>query len=162
MVLVDASSRWSYVCLLSSCNLAIAKLLAQIIRLRAQFLDNQIRTIRLDNVVEFTSQAFNDSCLSIGIRVEHPVAHVHTQNGLAESLIKRLQLIARPLLMKTILPTSIWGYAILHTATLICLRPIDYHKFSPLQFVLGQEPSISHLMSFWVRCTCAYNTNIPH
>ncbi|PIN23038.1 hypothetical protein CDL12_04241 [Handroanthus impetiginosus] len=39
-----------------------------------------------------------------GIKIEQPVAHVHTQNGLAESFIKRLQLIARPLLMRTKLP----------------------------------------------------------
>ena len=50
--------------------------------------------------------------MSIGISVEHPVAHVHTQNGLAESLIKRLQLIARLLLMKTNLPIQAWGHAI--------------------------------------------------
>ena len=42
--------------------------------------------------------------MSIGIDVEHPVAHTHTQNGLVESLIKRLQIIARPLLMKSKLP----------------------------------------------------------
>ena len=44
--------------------------------------------------------------MSIGIDVEYPVAHTHTQNGLAESFIKRLQMIARPLLMKTKLPIS--------------------------------------------------------
>ena len=33
MVLIDASSRWSHVCLLSSRNLAFARLLAQIIKL---------------------------------------------------------------------------------------------------------------------------------
>ena len=132
MVLIDASSRWSHVCLLSSRNLPFAKLLAQIIRLRAHFPDNQIKSIRLDNAAEFSSQSFNDYCLAIGIRVEHSVAHVHTQNGLAESLIKRLQLIARPLLMKTKLPTSVWGHAILHAATLIRLRPTSYHKVSPL------------------------------
>ena len=44
--------------------------------------------------------------MSIGINVEHPIAHTHTQNGLAESLIKRLQIIARPLLMKSKLPVS--------------------------------------------------------
>ena len=54
-------------------------LLAQIIRLRAHFPDNQIKSIRLDNVVEFASQSFNDYCLAIGIRVEHYVGHVHTQ-----------------------------------------------------------------------------------
>ena len=78
MVLIYASSRWSHVCLLSSRNLAFAKLLAQIIRLRAHFPDNQIKSIRLDNVAEFPPQTFNDYCLAIGIRVEHSVAHVHT------------------------------------------------------------------------------------
>jgi hypothetical protein len=38
--------------------------------------------------------------------VEYPVAHTHTQNGLIESFIKRFQMIARPLLMKTKLPIS--------------------------------------------------------
>ena len=84
----------------------------------------------------------------IGIKVEHPVPHVHTQNGIAESLIKRLQLIARPLLMKSKLPSSAWGYAILHAASLIRLRPTAYHKYSPMQLVAGHEPNISHLKIF--------------
>ena len=78
MVLIDASTRWSHVSLLSTRNAAFAKLLAQIIRLRAQFPDYTIKKIRLDNAGEFTSQIFNDYCMSIGIDVEHPVAHVHT------------------------------------------------------------------------------------
>ena len=45
----------------------------KIIRLKAQFPDYTIKTIHLDNVGEFTSQAFNDYCMSTGIRVEHPV-----------------------------------------------------------------------------------------
>ncbi|GJY42003.1 disease resistance CC-NBS-LRR class family protein [Tanacetum coccineum] len=148
MVLIDASSRWSHVCLLASRNVAFARLLAQIIQLRAHFPDYQIKKIRLDNAGEFTSQSFNDFCMSIGITVEHPVAHVHTQNGLAESLIKRLQLIARPLLMKSKLPSSAWGHAILHAAALIRLRPSASHKYSPLQLVSGREPSLSHLKVF--------------
>ncbi len=87
MVLIDASTRWSHVSLLPTRNVAFAKLLAQIIRLRNQFPDHTIKRIRLDNAGEFTSQTFNDYCTSIGIGVEHPVAHVHIQNGLAESLI---------------------------------------------------------------------------
>jgi hypothetical protein len=86
--------------------------------------------------------------MSVGIVVEHPVAHVHTQNGLAESLIKRLQLIARPLIMRTKLPVSIWGHAILHAVSLIRIRPSAYHTYSPLQLVFGQEPNISHLKIF--------------
>ena len=148
MVLIDSSSRWSHVTLLSTRNLAFARLLAQSIRLRAHFPDFPLKKICLDNAGEFTSQAFNDYCMSIGISVEHPVAHVHTQNGLAESLIKRLQLIARPLLMKSKLPISAWGHAILHAAGLVRIRPTSNHKFSPSQLVLGQEPNISHLKVF--------------
>ena len=76
------------------------------IRIRAQFSDHPIKTIQLDNVREFTSQSFDDYCISIGVQGEHPIAYVHTQNGLAESFIKCLKLIARPLLMKTKLRIS--------------------------------------------------------
>ena len=93
--------------LLSTCNTGFARLLAQIIRLKTQIQDYAIKIIRLDNAGEFTSQTFNDYCLSTGITVEHLVVHVHTQNGLAESLIKRLQLLATPLLMRTKLSISI-------------------------------------------------------
>ena len=112
MVLIDASTRWSHVCLLSSRNVVFARLLAQIIRFRAQFPDHPIKTIRLDNAGEFSSQTFLDYCMSIGIDVQHPVAHVHSQNGLAESFIIRLPLIPRPLLLKIKLPLSAWGHAI--------------------------------------------------
>ena len=88
---------------------AFAKLLAQLIRLRAQFLDYTIKSIRFDNVGKFTSQAFNNYCMSIRINMKHSVAYVHTQNSLVESSIKRLQLIARPLLMRTKLLVSAWG-----------------------------------------------------
>jgi len=119
MVLIDASTRWSHVCLLSTQNHAFAKLIAQIIRLRASFPENSIKSIRMDNAGEFTSNAFNDYRLAMGIDVQHYGPHVHTQNGLAESLIKRIKLIARPLLQDSKLPTSCWGHAVLHAAALI-------------------------------------------
>ena len=106
MVLIDASTRWSHVCLLFTKNVVFARLLAQMTKLRAQFPDYPIKTMRLDNAGKFTSQTLNDYCMSIGINIERSIAHVHTQNGLAKSLIKRLQLIAKPLLMKTKLPSS--------------------------------------------------------
>ena len=83
MVLIYASSRRSHVCLLSTHNVAFVRLLAQIIRLQAHFPDYPIKKIRLDNAGEFISKAFNDYCMSVGIEVEHPITHVHTQNGLA-------------------------------------------------------------------------------
>ena len=106
MVLIDVFTRWSHVCLLSAINVAFVRLLAQMIKLQAQFPDYPIKTIRLDNAGEFTSQTFTGYCMLVGINVKHHVTHTHTQNGLAESLIKRLQLVARPLLIKTKLLTS--------------------------------------------------------
>ena len=148
MVLIDASSKWSNICLLSTRNLAFAKLLAQIIKLRAHFPDHPIKQIRLDNAGEFTSQSFNDFCQATGIEVEHSVAHVHTQNGLAESLIKRVQWIARPLLMQSKLPVTAWGHAVLHAAALIRLRPSDGNSYSPMQIAYGTQPDVSHLRIF--------------
>ena len=55
LILIYVSTRWSHVSLLSSRGVAFAKFLAQIIRLRAQFPDFPIKTIRLDNAGEFTS-----------------------------------------------------------------------------------------------------------
>ena len=148
MVLINASSRWSHVCLLSTRSVAFARFLTQIIRLRAQFPDYTIKKVRLDNTGEFMSQAFNDYYMSIGIAVDHLVAHIHTQNGLAESLIKHLQLIVRPLIMRIKLTISVLGHGVLHAAVLIRIRPSAHHEYSPLQLVFGQEPNISHLRIF--------------
>ena len=90
MVIIDASTKWSHVCLLSNRNHAFARLIFQIFKLRANFPYSRIKSIRMDNAGEFTSKVFNDYCMTLGIKVEHSVPHVHTQNGLAESLIKRM------------------------------------------------------------------------
>ena len=90
MVLIDASTRWSHVILLSTRNVVFARLLAQMTKLRAQFPNYPIKTVRLDNACEFSSQTLNDYYMPIGIKIEHHVAHVHAQNGLAEYLIKCL------------------------------------------------------------------------
>jgi hypothetical protein len=50
MVLIDASTRWSHVCLLSTRNYAFNKIMAQVIRLKANFSEHQIQSIRLDNI----------------------------------------------------------------------------------------------------------------
>ncbi|KAM2339366.1 hypothetical protein ACFX1X_018955 [Malus domestica] len=106
MVLVDASMRWSHVCLLSTRNATFAILLAQIIKLRAHHPDYPIKLIRLDNAGEFMSQNFDDYCMSVGIEVKHHVPYVHTQNGLAKDFIKRFQTLAWTLVMQTNLPVS--------------------------------------------------------
>ena len=67
-----------YVSLLSIHNLAFTKLLAQVIKLRAQFLDYLIKSSKLDNIGEFTFDSFNNYCLAIWIDVDNHVAHTYT------------------------------------------------------------------------------------
>jgi len=47
---------------------------------------------------------------------------------------------------KLLISTS--GHAILHDASLIHTRPTSYHNSSPLKFIFGREPNISHLRIF--------------
>jgi hypothetical protein len=84
MTLIDASTRWSHISLLSTCNLAFMRLLAQIIRLRAQFPNYSIKRIRLDNAGKYSLHAFDAYWMLIDNTIEHPVAYVHTRNGLTE------------------------------------------------------------------------------
>ena len=68
--------------MLSSWNIVFSRLISHIIILRAQFVEYPIKKIQLNSASEFTSQAFDSFCTSIGIDVEHLVTHVFTQNGL--------------------------------------------------------------------------------
>ncbi|KAM2817807.1 hypothetical protein COP1_041878 [Malus domestica] len=133
---------------LSTRNAAFSKLLAQVIKLKAHHPDYPIKSIQLDNAGEFTSKTFDDYCMLVGVEVEHPVPHVHTQNGLAKAFIRHLQMIARSLVIRTKLPIAAWGHAILHAAKLVRLRPVATQPFSAIQLVTGCEPYISHLRVF--------------
>jgi IS30 family transposase len=55
MVLIDASRRWSSVCLISTMNYAFAKMITQIIKLRANHPEHRIKSIIMDNAAEFSS-----------------------------------------------------------------------------------------------------------
>jgi transposase InsO family protein len=118
MVLIDASTRWPHMCLLSTCNHVFAKFMMQVIRLKVNYPEYR-KNIYMDNATEFLSRAFNDYCMTQGIEVQHSIPYVHTQNGLVESIIKRIKVIARPLLQCCNLFTSCWGHAVLHAADLI-------------------------------------------
>jgi hypothetical protein len=67
-----------------------------------------------------------------------------------KSLIKRIELIAEPLLHNCNLPSTCWGHIILHISSLIQLRPTAYHITFPLYIICGNAPIISHLWK--LRC----------
>jgi hypothetical protein len=65
---------------------------------KANYPEHRHQSVRLDNATEFSSWAFDDYCMAQEIEVQHSVLYVHAQNGLPESPIKRIKLIARLLL----------------------------------------------------------------
>ena len=73
MILIDASTRWSHVSLLSTRNHAFARFIAQVIKLKAYHPEHPIKSIRIDNATEFTSHAFNDYCMAQGIELQHSI-----------------------------------------------------------------------------------------
>jgi hypothetical protein len=97
------------------------KFMTQVIRLKVNYPEYWIKSICMDDAVEFLSQAFNDYCMAQGVEVQHSIPYVHTQNGLVESLIKIINLTTRPLLQDCNLPTSCWGHTVLHAADLVQL-----------------------------------------
>ncbi|KAL1199181.1 Retrovirus-related Pol polyprotein from transposon TNT 1-94 [Cardamine amara subsp. amara] len=50
--------------------------------------------------------------------------------------------------MRSKLPISAWGHAVLHAAELIRIRPSSEHIYSPSQLLTGHEPDISHIKTF--------------
>jgi hypothetical protein len=75
------------------------------------------------------------------IEVQYSVSYVHTQNGLTQSLIKRIKLIASPLLQGCNLPTSCWSHAVLHATGLVQLHIIPALHLN-LYVEINQVPSI--------------------
>ena len=86
--------------------------------------------------------------MSSKIIVKEHVAHIHTENGLIELFIKYLQLIAKPLLVRTKLLVLAYGHAILHVEALVCIKLISYHKFFILHMAFSQQPNIYHFKIF--------------
>ena len=64
----------------------------------------------MDNIAEFSLSAFS---MALGLSLAI-CPNVYTQNGLVESFIQRVKLIALSLLWNCNLPTLRWHHAVLH------------------------------------------------
>ena len=86
--------------------------------------------------------------MATGIELTYFVPYEHSQNGLAEAFIKKIQLISRPMLIQANLPSYFWEQAVLYVATFLRYRPTLLNDFSPLELFSGQKPDISHFRVF--------------
>jgi hypothetical protein len=146
LVIKCRSTRIIYVHLLTSRNSVMPKLLTTFIKMRTRFPDYPTKTIRVDNAPEFISKSFATFCASSGIELQMSVPYAHNTN--AENAVKQIQMIARTILMRSNLPISCWGHAVLHAADLVQLRPSTHNQESPIRILNGYIPSVSHLKCF--------------
>ena len=141
-VLIDASGSHLEVSLLPTRNMVFPKLLAILIKYRNHFPKFPIKYLRMDNALEFRSYAFEDYCVASGISLTYLVPYEHSQNGLAEAFIKKIQLVTRPLLLQAQLPSSMWGLAVLHATALLKLRPTLLNVQTPAELQSGRIPDV--------------------
>jgi hypothetical protein len=113
---------------LSTRNPIVPSILAHILKLKAQFLDNLIKTLRVEIGGEFTSKAFDDLYIAAGIDIYYPIPYIHFQIKIAKSVIKRLQMVASLQIMLLQLPTLALGHAILHATSLLKYRPSAFNQ----------------------------------
>ena len=148
IVFMDPVGIYFEVSLLSSRNIVFAKVLGMLIKFRTHHPDFLVKTLRMDNAKEFRSQHFEDYCMATGIDLTYSIPYKHSQNGLAEAFIKKIQLISRPMLLHVRLPSHLWAHAVLHATTLLRYCPTLLNDISPLELLPGQKPDISHLRVF--------------
>ena len=86
--------------------------------------------------------------MSIGIDVQYSIAHVHTQNGLAESFYQMSAINCYIINFEHQNVFIARGHAIIHATNLIHLRPTANQDLSSLQLFLCYQPNISHLRVF--------------
>lgn len=91
--LIDASWRHVEVFLLTTRTMVFSKTLAMQLKFRKQYHDHPHWFLRMYNVLEFKSQAFEYYCSTIGIELTYFAPYEHSQNNLAEVFIKKIQLI---------------------------------------------------------------------
>ena len=102
----------------------------------------------MDNAEEFQSHAFENYCTATEITLTYSIPYEHAQNGLAEVLVKKIQLITRPLILHAHLPSSIWGHVVLRTVALLHLRPTLINVQTPYELLSGRPPNVSHIRVF--------------
>lgn len=128
--------------------MAFPKILVILIRYKNHFPDHPTKYLRMDNAREFRSHTFEDYCVAFGIELTYSTLYEHSQNGLAEAFIKKIQSITRPLMIRGKLPSTMWGHIVLHATTLLRLQPTLLNTHTSFELLSGCPPNISHRRVF--------------
>lgn len=120
-------------------------------------LDRKVKTLRIDNGLEYCNTEFDKFCSEQGILRHRIVRRTPQQNGVVKRMNKTLLEKVRCLLFTSGLPNTFWGEALSTAAYLINRSPSTAINFKcPEEVWSGRKPGLSHLRIFWVYCLCTY------
>lgn len=117
--------------------------------LTENFSGKKIKTLRIDNGKEYTSEIFKEFCMSAGIKREFTVAYNPQQNRIAERKNRTIVEAAKAMLLDQNIETSFWTEAS-RTAVYIQNRCPHSHldNKTPEEAFTGIKPDISHFRIF--------------
>ncbi|XP_019260138.1 PREDICTED: uncharacterized protein LOC109238158 [Nicotiana attenuata] len=160
ITIVDDYSRSTWTHLLSSKSNAIDVLKNFMSLIENQFAIN-IKSIRSDNGLEFTSGEATKLFQSKGIIHQRTCPYTPQQNGVVERKHKYLLETARALLFQSKLPLRFWDECVLCATYIINRLPSNsINNKTPYELIYKRKPKYSHLKSFG--CLCYPNVPIPH
>jgi len=150
LVITDQATRFRWVLLVPKKD-DVPELLQRFFRdLLAEFGTNiKILILQTDCGSEFKNQKLNSILQNAGIRPEYSCPYTPSQNGTAESSVKRIKEITRAFMDTSNLPQSLWGFAAVHAARVANLIPHRLLNFqTPFQLLYGYYPSLNKLPVF--------------
>ena len=111
--------------------------------------EKKIKTFRLDNGREFTSNEFKELCKELEIKREFSTPYNPHQNGIAEQKKRTIMEAARAMLHDQDIPMHLWAEATRTTVYVQNRTPQRVLKNkTPEEVFSGKKPEVSHLRIF--------------
>ncbi|XP_075102843.1 uncharacterized protein LOC142177578 [Nicotiana tabacum] len=156
LTIMDAFSRYTWVCLLQSKCEVVTVLKDFLIMVKTQF-DMNVKVLRSDNGREFFNSSFNELLASLGI--VHQSSCPYTPQVVERKHIHILE-VARALQFQSYVPSKFWGDSIKTIIYLINMWPTPILQGkSPYEVLYNKTPVIDHLKVFG--CLC-FSSNLPN
>jgi hypothetical protein len=160
MLLVDDSTRWSYVFMVKTKDQALeafCKYKAEVENITGE----RIKVLRSDRGGEFLSSVFKDVCESAGIQRHLTAPYTPQQNSVVERKNRTVMEMARSLLKSMKLPGKFWGEAVRHSVYLLNRLPTKALVNKTLfESWKGIKPHLGHLRVFG--CVAHVKSVGPH
>jgi transposase InsO family protein len=152
MLLVDDYTRMTAICFLKNKSEAFENfnLYKEMVE---NEMDSRIKCLRSENGGEFTSKEFMDYCSSHGIKRKLFIARTPQQNGVVERKNRKVQEMARTMLMYSKLADIFWAQAV-HIAVHIQNRLMLRNKIdkTPYELWKGTPTNVKHFRVFGSKC----------